>query len=302
MGAALTYARRYALFTLVGIAGDDDLDAPDLAFAAPAVPTRSLNAASSSKETSQAPGPSIKANRTASPAPRPKAAGSARARALSIEASKQIAERLRAELQALTTEEDLNRWAFRSWPKVNTLRLDDAERLREAFDVRLSALRGTANGPESVQTDKHVDPGEPSLDRRGTLAMPKALRYRNREHVRLVAKLPCLVCGRQPSDPHHLRFAQPRGLGQRVSDEFTVPLCRAHHRELHRRGDERAWWRGYGIEPLGVAAELWKRTHEAEIPVSGADELDSGARRMNGARLGTDGAASRNQNNETKPI
>src|SRR3974390_2465845 len=31
MGAALTYARRYALFTLVGIAGEDDLDAPDLA-------------------------------------------------------------------------------------------------------------------------------------------------------------------------------------------------------------------------------------------------------------------------------
>jgi len=30
MGAALTYARRYALFTLVGIAGEDDLDAPDL--------------------------------------------------------------------------------------------------------------------------------------------------------------------------------------------------------------------------------------------------------------------------------
>ena len=31
MGAALTYARRYALFTLVGIAGEDDLDAPDIA-------------------------------------------------------------------------------------------------------------------------------------------------------------------------------------------------------------------------------------------------------------------------------
>ena len=30
MGAALSYARRYALFTLVGIAGEDDLDAPDL--------------------------------------------------------------------------------------------------------------------------------------------------------------------------------------------------------------------------------------------------------------------------------
>jgi hypothetical protein len=38
--------------------------------------------------------------------------------------------------------------------------------------------------------------------------------------------------------PTHLRFAQPRGLGQKVSDEFTVPLCREHHRELHRAGKE----------------------------------------------------------------
>ena len=40
------------------------------------------------------------------------------------------------------------------------------------------------------------------------------------------------------SDPHHLRFAQPRALGLKVSDEFTVPLCRGHHRELHRAGNE----------------------------------------------------------------
>ena len=36
MGAALTYARRYALFTLVGIAGEDDIDAPDLSAPIPA--------------------------------------------------------------------------------------------------------------------------------------------------------------------------------------------------------------------------------------------------------------------------
>jgi hypothetical protein len=39
----------------------------------------------------------------------------------------------------------------------------------------------------------------------------------------------------QPSDPHHLRFAQPRALGLKVSDEFTVPLCRDHHRQVHPR-------------------------------------------------------------------
>src|SRR5215510_11724447 len=40
MGAALTYARRYALFTLVGIAGEDDLDAPDLCAAPPTIAAR----------------------------------------------------------------------------------------------------------------------------------------------------------------------------------------------------------------------------------------------------------------------
>ena len=70
----------------------------------------------------------------------------------------------------------------------------------------------------------------------------------------------CLVCGRTPSDPHHLRFLQPRALGRRVSDEFTVPLCRIHHRELHRQGDEAAWWGKLSIDPVPVALKLWQHT------------------------------------------
>jgi hypothetical protein len=72
--------------------------------------------------------------------------------------------------------------------------------------------------------------------------------------------MPCLVCGRKPSDPHHLRYAQPRALGRKASDEFVVPLCRMHHREVHRAGDERAWWKAAGIDPLKVAHKLWKDT------------------------------------------
>ena len=52
----------------------------------------------------------------------------------------------------------------------------------------------------------------------------------------------CLVCGRAPSDAHHLTFTQPRALGRPVSDEFIVPVCKIHHRELHRSGDEAARW------------------------------------------------------------
>src|SRR5258708_22481446 len=73
-------------------------------------------------------------------------------------------------------------------------------------------------------------------------ALGKPVRLHDKEHGWFVLRQPCLVCGRVPSDPHHLTFTQPRALGRRVSDEFTVPVCRAHHRELHRSGDEAAWW------------------------------------------------------------
>ena len=92
-----------------------------------------------------------------------------------------------------------------------------------------------------------------------TLAEPK--RIRNRAHLNFVATQPCLVCGRQPSDPHHLRFAQPRAIGMKVSDEFTVPLCRGHHRQLHQAGNELPFWEKLGIKPLEVARQLWEQTH-----------------------------------------
>ena len=91
--------------------------------------------------------------------------------------------------------------------------------------------------------------------------MPEPRRVRDREHVRQVAKQPCLVCGRQPSDAHHLRFTQRRALSRKVSDEFTVPLCRGHHREVHRCGDEAAWWRKVGVDPTVAARALWLQTH-----------------------------------------
>src|ERR1035437_415703 len=92
-----------------------------------------------------------------------------------------------------------------------------------------------------------------------TIAEPK--RLRDKAHLRFVASQSCLICGRQPSDPHHLRFAQPRALGMKVSDEFTVPLCRGHHRQLHQAGNEVAWWQDLKINALEVAKGLWEQTH-----------------------------------------
>ena len=90
-----------------------------------------------------------------------------------------------------------------------------------------------------------------------TIAEPK--RLRDKAHLKFVASQPCLVCGRQPSDPHHLRFAQPRAIGLKVSDEFTVPLCRGHHRQLHQAGNEVAWWEDLRIDALEIARGLWQQ-------------------------------------------
>jgi hypothetical protein len=81
-------------------------------------------------------------------------------------------------------------------------------------------------------------------------------------HRDFVCSQPCLICGRRPSDAHHIRFGQPRALGRKVSDEFIVPLCRVHHRDLHRRSDERAWWKAANIEPMEVAQRLWGETRD----------------------------------------
>jgi len=91
------------------------------------------------------------------------------------------------------------------------------------------------------------------------IAEPK--RLRDKAHLKFVASQPCLVCGRTPSDPHHLRFAQPRALGLKVSDEFTVPLCRGHHRQLHQAGNEQAYWEQQKISALKTARDLWEKTH-----------------------------------------
>ena len=93
------------------------------------------------------------------------------------------------------------------------------------------------------------------------LAIAEPKRLRDKTHLKFVASQPCLICGRQPSDPHHLRFAQPRGIGLKVSDEFTVPLCRGHHRQLHQTGNEAGWWETLKIDALVIAKDLWKQTH-----------------------------------------
>ena len=103
-----------------------------------------------------------------------------------------------------------------------------------------------------------------------TISEPK--RIRSKEHLRFVASQPCLICGRSPAHAHHIRFAQTKGIGLKVSDEFTVPLCATHHSENHRTGSETKWWEAYKIEPLSIAHQLWAKSQQRQVaPTVAAD-------------------------------
>ena len=154
--------------------------------------------------------------------------------------------------------------------------------MEEAFRVKLAELESAAGIGAADISDQPVShvvsallPSSSSLERqpvepapaiadsidKSRLAHPEPRRFRDKEHVKFVAKQACLICGRRPADPHHLRFSQRRALGRKVSDEFIVPLCRGHHREAHRSGDEAAWWKNAGVDPARAARVLWLETH-----------------------------------------
>jgi ERF superfamily len=253
MGAALTYARRYALFTLVGIAGEDDLDAPDLTDPAPETEKPGLKSKSGE----------IAGQQTASG--RPTRRGSAKKSAsasLESDLSAALSASLQAELlrqiEGLSTADDAALWAQRRLVAKNQLSAADAQQVEEAFAAKLAIISAQSAQTGHAPTSEKI--ATPLIDK-SVLMFPEPRRVRDRDHIRHVIKQPCLICGRRPSDPHHLRFAQLRALGRKVSDEFTVALCRVHHREVHHCGDEAAWWQKAGIDPIVSARALWLRTH-----------------------------------------
>jgi hypothetical protein len=117
--------------------------------------------------------------------------------------------------------------------------------------------------PVQVSAAAQADVSSSKIEK-SELTIGEPRRHRDKAHLKFVASQPCLVCGRSPADAHHLRFTQPRAMGRKVSDEFTVPLCRAHHRDNHRFGDEEAWWSKQAIDAPGTARELWVSTRRIE--------------------------------------
>ena len=73
-------------------------------------------------------------------------------------------------------------------------------------------------------------------------------------------------------------------MARKVSDRFTVPICRVHHRELHRGGNERVWWHNKGIDPLPIAAKLWERTHTVSPAAAEMEGKIDEPRNLNGTQ------------------
>src|SRR5271155_5787537 len=314
MGAALTYARRYALFTLVGIAGEDDLDAPDLITPAGQATGHSSNRAA--KGTSGGGNGSLAAaavtGRTGKfglVVPRP---------ILESRQSEMQRDQLLAELENLDSSDAAAAWAQRVLGAKNSLSVVDAQSVEDAFQTKLANLQevnATATDvsapaprtdPIHAPTDLSAKQVKADASGKSGLNLLEPRRIRDKEHLKFVAKQPCLRCGRRPSDPHHIRFAQSRALGRKVSDEFTVPLCRGHPREVHRCGDEAAWWRTAAIDPTAAARALWLETHPLPTAPDNVSLQDVADGRTVDSAPSNDAcstpASRRRANYKTKPI
>jgi hypothetical protein len=296
MGAALTYARRYALFTLVGIAGEDDLDAPDLSVSTSDADTTDLshperiNGCAKAAATYPVVRRALRGNlRPSKPV-------------LDADASGPLRERFVNEIAALDAVEPALEWAGQNVATKNTLTAEDASIVEAAFRERMQVLEPEVYSPGQAPADLPTPPAETTIDSAipakaaderarapkplaarkiqssririegaDNLTSVKLRRSRDKDHLGFIARQPCTVCGRRPCEAHHLRFSQPRALGRRVSDEFTVPLCRVHHRELHRQGDERAWWAKASIDPIPIALRFWQQTRGV-LPAATSDQ------------------------------
>ena len=189
------------------------------------------------------------------------------------------------QIECLDSTDSLYAFWSRNSPAFGKLRIDpvtgdiSARQLADALKERARQFGQPQPTTSNVATNVQASATEPTT---GSYLIPKDKRVRDPRHLAFVATQPCLICGRRPAQAHHLRFAQPRAMAMKVSDEFTVPVCNTHHDQLHRAGDERAFWTRHGfIDPMKYAARLWEASRDqrngAMVPRNGTLDPDSEA-------------------------
>jgi hypothetical protein len=196
MGAALSYARRYARFALVGIAGEDDLDAPDL-LVEPAinVPTNQ-----DQNDLSRRKRPSGSIHNPSLPY-------------LSPDASADLRDKLIEEIKTIRNADDLAVWTHGRFAAKNTLKAEDAEAVELAYSRSMKAshhnledlfvfdekssvlLPNSKSGEGATALDELAETrGDGTGPQQKVTPLPKSARVRSKGHLRFVAAQPCLVC------------------------------------------------------------------------------------------------------------
>ena len=139
MGAALTYARRYALFTLVGIAGEDDLDAPDLCAPAPTTAIAGQAQPRRWRTAERRDGLRISASQPWQ-RPSPPSGQACERTGSSPDELAALRDRLVSEIAGLQSHESATSWAREALAAKNRLTAADAKLLEDAFEQRLTRL------------------------------------------------------------------------------------------------------------------------------------------------------------------
>jgi len=146
MGAALTYARRYALFTLAGITGEDDLDAPDLNAPAPAVEARKTKQPSNGHTRPNGP---QKMGRPSLADRAPKSTPGFANPTLKLRLSAVLLDQLRKQLNEIDSADGAALWTRRVLPAKDSLNAADARQLEDAFQARLAELNDRLGNKEN---------------------------------------------------------------------------------------------------------------------------------------------------------
>lgn len=88
-------------------------------------------------------------------------------------------------------------------------------------------------------------------------ALSRNSRFRSKKHMAKVRSLGCCICQNPVADAHHLRsLGHLHGAAIKNGDDFTIPLCRKHHDELHAFGAEEIFLALHGIDAKLILAKI----------------------------------------------